>query len=58
MALCAENDLRREERIELAEMLLKRDVDSYKSLTEEEISRLVDALVGFELISTLLSLRV
>lgn len=56
-ALCAERDLTRDERHELAEMLLKRDVVSYASLTASEIDRLVDALNGYHYVLTLLELR-
>jgi hypothetical protein len=46
-------DLDRQERLELSEMILRRDVESWKSLTEEELVRVLDALEGFGLISHL-----
>lgn len=45
--------LTREDRISLAETLLWRDVDSWKSLTEDELVRLLDALEGYALITHL-----
>lgn len=49
-AMAAQLNYTREERLELAEMLLKRDCVSWESLSEPEISRLVDAMEGFALI--------
>lgn len=43
--------LTREDRIGLAEMILRRDVDSWKTLTEPELDRLLDAFEGFALIT-------
>lgn len=49
--------LRDDERIELAQYLLRRDITSWKDLTEEQVCRLLDACEGYELVSTLLGLR-
>lgn len=43
--------------MELAEKLLGRDVQSWGALSETEISRLADALVGFELVASLVMQR-
>lgn len=56
-ALCNALGLERDERIELAEMLLGRDIDSYKRLVHYDAVRLVDAMVGFGLVSALKDLR-
>ncbi len=54
--LCAHGcGLTRQERIDLAEYLLRRDVSSWKSLTEAEVGRLLDAFEGHALIAFLLS---
>lgn len=52
--------LTREERIELANYLLRphEDITSWAQLDAVQVSRLLDAFAGFELINTLLSLRV
>ena len=47
--------LDRQERLELSEMILRRDIESWKSLTEEELVRVLDALEGFGLITHLKS---
>jgi hypothetical protein len=49
--------LRRGERIELAEYILRRDVKSWGDLTEEQVCRILDALEGYELVSELLRMR-
>lgn len=49
--------LTREERIELAQYILRRDITSWKQLDETQVVRLLDALEGFELIVHLLSSR-
>ena len=41
----------REDRIGLAEMILRRDVPSWKALSEEELTRVLDALEGYVLIA-------
>lgn len=47
----------REERIDLAEYLLRRDIDSWKDLTDMQVGRLLDAFEGHALINYLLSQR-
>jgi len=49
--------LNRDERIALAEYLLRRDIQSWKDLTEEQVCRLLDACEGHALIETLISQR-
>lgn len=49
--------LDRYERIELAEMLLKSDLASWKGLTETDFQRLSDALEGHHLVSSLIAQR-
>jgi hypothetical protein len=49
--------LTRDERIELAETLLRRDVASWKNLTDRDVDRLLDAFEGAALITHLLSER-
>lgn len=49
--------LTREERVELAETMLRRDVDSWKNLTARDIDRLLDAFEGAALIMFLLENR-
>ena len=43
-----------DERKEIAEMILRRDVETWKKLTFAEANRLIDAFEGFEKISWLL----
>lgn len=57
-AMAKELRYTREERLELAEMLLKRDCASWESLSEADIARLVDAMEGFALIHHQISQRV
>lgn len=52
-----ENRLTRDERIDLAQYMLRRDIESWKDLSEGEILRLLDAFEGFELILQLLTQR-
>lgn len=49
--------LNRDERVELAQYLLRRDITSWKNLDAEQVLRLADALEGYQLISALLGLR-
>lgn len=61
MMLCKEifgdDDRAREERLELATYLLRRDITTYKGLDDAQVSRLLDAVEGYQLIDVLLSLR-
>lgn len=43
-----------QDRIDLAEMLLWRDVSSWNDLGQDELVRLLDSLEGFALVSHLL----
>jgi hypothetical protein len=55
--LIREVGLTREERIELAQVILHRDITTYKGLDDEQIGRLCDALEGYEKITWLLTIR-
>lgn len=46
-----------DERHEFAEMVLKRDVDTWSTLTVDEMRKLGDYLHGYELVSALKALR-
>lgn len=46
-----------DERIELAQFLLRRDVTSYKQLDDEQVGRLLDAAEGYQLITALKEMR-
>lgn len=46
-----------DERIDLAQVILRRDITSYTQLDEVQIARLLDAAEGYEKISALLRLR-
>lgn len=50
--------LSRDERLHLAEILLRRDVRSWSDLDEAQVLRLLDAIEGFELIVELARQRV
>ncbi len=56
-AIADDIGLLRAERIELAQFLLRRDVHSWKDLTEEQVARMLDALEGYELVTALLGMR-
>jgi len=56
-SLCDQLTFTRDERIELAQYLLRRDITSYSQLSEEQVCRLLDALDGFHLVVQLLSMR-
>lgn len=47
--------LTRDDRLALSEMMLWRDVDSWKTLTEDELTRMLDAFEGYSLITFLQS---
>lgn len=55
--MAKEIGLTREERIELARYLLRRDVSSCSDLDEDQVLRMLDAMEGYHLISTLNALR-
>lgn len=42
--------LDRDDRLSLAEVLLRRDVASWKDLSEDQLVRLLDALEGYALV--------
>lgn len=58
MAVCAEVGLSKEERMELATYLLRRDVVTFKGLEDDQVDRLLDALEGYQLVTTLVGQRV
>ena len=49
--------LTREERIEISEAMLWRDIVSWKELDDDQVSRMLDALEGYVLVSYLLMNR-
>lgn len=53
MHYAATYGLDRQERIELAEMILRRDIGSWTELSEPDLVRLLDALEGYALVSHL-----
>lgn len=55
--LKGEIGLNDEERLELACIILRRDITSYKDLTDEQVARLLDAAEGYEKIRYLLAIR-
>lgn len=57
MFLRAKEIFTREERLEWASYQLRRDLSSFDELTDDEVLRLLDAIEGWHLISTLLYLR-
>lgn len=57
MMVARELGLTREERMELASYILRRDIITWKKLSDERVLRLLDALEGYELIRDLLLLR-
>lgn len=52
-----DDDRARQERMELASYLLRRDVTTWSTLDDAQRSRLLDALEGYQLVDVLLSLR-
>lgn len=56
-ALAGRYNLTRQERLELAELILRRDVRSWAYLSDQDAARLVDVLEGYALLSHLLSER-
>jgi len=54
---CDLYQLAREERISLTQMVLRRDVSSWKDLDDDQLGRMLDCLEGFGLISHLMSER-
>ena len=61
MLLCDEifgkDDRAREERLQLAEYLLRRDIASFSQLEPHQVCRLLDALEGYELVTALKAMR-
>lgn len=55
--VCDEVGLTKEERIELACYLLRRDIQSFADLSDGQVLRLLDALEGKQLIDQLLNQR-
>lgn len=55
-AMAAADDcfLTREDRIDLAEYLLRRDIRSWKELTEAQLLRILDAFEGHRLINQMI----
>jgi len=57
MKLCDEIGLSRDERLELATIMLRRDVASFSDLDEEQVARMLDVVEGYEKICALIELR-
>lgn len=61
MLLCDEifgtDEAAREDRLELAEYLLRRDVTTFNDLDPAQVCRMLDACEGYQLIEHLKSLR-
>jgi hypothetical protein len=55
---CDRLDLSKDERLELACYLLRRDIVSFKQLDDAQVARLLDAFEGYHLVDQLLSMRV
>ncbi len=49
--------LTRTERIEFSQYLLRRDVTTWKGLSDEQVERLLDGHEGYQLITELLAQR-
>lgn len=56
-AIAQQLGLTREERHELAEMLLKVDLNSWNGLSDSQMERIADALIGAELVIELFRQR-
>jgi len=57
MASAKEVGLTQEERIELAQYILRRDITTWSTLDDAQVLRLLDAFEGFHLIVELLAQR-
>lgn len=57
MHYCTLYGLTRQDRLDLAEMLLRRDISTWKDLDDDDMTRLLDALEGFGLVSHLMQTR-
>ena len=55
MAYAKTYGLSRQDRLDLAEIILRRDVTSWKDLDDDQLTRVLDSLEGFALISHLRS---
>ena len=49
MKVSREQGMTREERLEFAEILLRRDITTWKTLSDDQVWRLLDGLEGYEL---------
>lgn len=58
MAQASDLKLTREERIEFAQYFLRRDITSWKNLSDEQVLRLLDGFNGHHLLNELLHQRV
>ncbi len=55
--LAKEIGLRREERIDLAQIVLRRDIVSWKELDDAQVCRMLDALEGYQYVVELFRQR-
>lgn len=58
MAKATELKMTRDERIEFAQFFLKRDITTWKQLSDEQVRRMLDAFNGFELLLEVIHQRV
>ena len=58
MAQAGNLKMTREERMDFAEFFLRRDVTSWKNLSDEQVPRLLDGFNGHHLLNELLHQRV
>ena len=54
---CGLYGLTREDRLSLSEMVLRRDITSWKDLTDAQLARMLDVLEGYGLVTALLAQR-
>lgn len=57
MMYCTMYELTREERLSLSQMVLRRDISSWKDLDGPQLERLLDSLEGYGLITHLVAER-
>lgn len=56
--LAREHGLSREDRLDLASYMLRRDITTWRTLSDAQVSRLLDAFEGHELLAELERQRV
>lgn len=58
MACAGALEMTRDERIEFAQFALRRDITSWKQLTDDQVLRLLDHFEGHHLLNELIAQRV